>query len=132
MPRSINSQADFNAFISEDFDKWVNATEIQPEKLHNKKFTIHDIDRVDSESLYHSFKWRFLVQIQDTQYSGETFLFAMNPAKRRNLLVEKLKANLPAKNMTIVQKDFTDMDTGKTIVYYELENIRSFPGTLSH
>jgi hypothetical protein len=115
-------------YTVERLEKWENVPTVDCSKLAGTKFTIHDIDRQSCESLYHSFRWRFLVE----DMTGATFMFFMNPSNRRNKLIARLQQELPVRAMTLVEKSFTDVETGKLISYYDLENSTRFSGTISH
>ena len=102
----------------------------EPADLQNMCFTILDIaEEPQPSDSYHFFKWRFLVRLQKT---GEQRTFLMNPSKKRNQKIERLAQALPMKNITLEKKDFTDMRTGKLIVYYDLANFTQHSGTISH
>lgn len=87
--------------------------------------TVLDIEREDTPtSLYHDFKWMICVR-SDT---GRFYHFSLNPSRQRNETLMQLRKDLPAKNMTLEQRTFTDPETGRTVTYHELVNNTAFKG----
>jgi hypothetical protein len=104
-------------------------TELTPAELAECSFTVVAIDRKSTpDNDYHPWQWQFTIELGEDIYT-----FCMNPSDKRNRFFKELKDELPAKNMTLVEKQFRSKDgKGELITYHELKNKAAFTKGTGH